>query len=79
MHLSGPPPSTLVRSCARSRGASATAEGSRLLRNADAAKKYLVRLGGTTRLCFDFKAYLPDAKGPRWCMDLSCIAGTAAA
>lgn len=24
-------------------------------------------------------SYLPDAKGPRWCMDLSCIAGTAAA
>merc|ERR1711959_282113 len=23
-------------------------------------------------------SYLPDAKGPRWCMDLSCIAGKAA-
>merc|ERR1712070_1354563 len=23
-------------------------------------------------------SYLPDAKGPRWCMDLSCIAGVAA-
>lgn len=21
-------------------------------------------------------SYLPDAKGPRWCMDLSCVAGT---
>merc|ERR1712146_712110 len=21
-------------------------------------------------------SYLPDAEGPRWCMDLSCIAGT---
>jgi len=24
-------------------------------------------------------SYLPDAKGPRWCMDLSCIAGNPAA
>jgi len=23
-------------------------------------------------------SYLPDSKGARWCMDLSCIAGVAA-
>ena len=23
-------------------------------------------------------SYLPDAQGPRWCMDLSCIAGGSA-
>jgi len=36
-----------------------------------------VKTGYVTSKCgTHLGSYLPDTKGPRWCMDLSCIAGT---
>lgn len=38
-----------------------------------------VKTGFVTSKCgTHLGSYLPDAQGPRWCMDLSCIAGAAA-
>jgi len=38
-----------------------------------------VKTGYVTSKCgTHLGSYLPDSAGPRWCMDLSCIAGTAA-